>query len=439
MSGYAVTNPSNPPEAPRVVLLARVPDEDRATWATNLTLSINAFNVQLGEAGSGWTLTPEPDEYTHPMVVPVELTYEANAAPAQKYPGPALLIDMLANQGLAIAADALLAGSPAYKPAALTRGDFGRVPVKVMAAGPPRRRTSAELAGVRRPVVALLDTTVQEHPWLGPPDRDLDGDGFWVDATSMNTGMNWKPGPWLDETGTPADDDGKLDRELEPQEGHGTFSAGLIRQVAPDARVLSVPVMLASGVVYGHLVLNALGWLRDQLIRDDVICLPVGFQPVWPMDNAYLTWLGDVLGDLRERGIKVVAASGNDGRDHPFYPAAFAKAVDPPDDLMVSVGALNPNGRTRAAFSNYGDWVTAWEVGTSVVSMFPKVDGAGRSELVVGCEGEASDCRESADPDDFTGRFARWSGASFAAAIYAGTLAQQRVGAALDAVAMSTA
>jgi ferredoxin len=144
---------------------------------------------------------------------------------------------------------------------------------------------------------------------------------------------------------------------------------------------------------------------------------------------------GDELGELGQRDIVVVAAAGNDGEPYPVYPAAFAVAPQQPRTPLVSVGALNTNGRTRAEFSNYGDdlyghWVTAWEVGTSVVSTFPPVDGAARPELV--SEGEGN--RESADPDDFTGGFARWSGTSFAATIYAAKLAQHRANIALGAI-----
>jgi subtilisin family serine protease len=163
-------------------------------------------------------------------------------------------------------------------------------------------------------------------------------------------------------------------------------------------------------------VLNAIGWLdtSERVGPGDVVCVPVGFLPTMPQDARYLQWLGDALGRLGEKGVLVVAAAGNDGHGHPIFPAGFASpyAGNPPRVPLVSVGALNPNGVTRAYFSNYGDWVTEYAIGVSCVSTFPKVDATANPELVDGK-------RETADPDDFRSGFCRWSGTSFAAALFA--------------------
>ena len=263
------------------------------------------------------------------------------------------------------------------------------------------------------------------HPWLGPPDPSLGGAGFWVDAQSLG----WDPGPRVH---SPAPPDGP---ELGDNEGHGTFSAGLVRQVAPDAQVLAVRIIPDRGEVYGDHVLNALAWLAGptgpdeedspRLVEGDVVCLPAGFRPELPTDGSFLQWLADVLEPLARRGVRVVAAAGNDGRPEAVYPAAFAVSPGVPDSVrVVSVGALNPDGKTPAYFSNHGPWVSRWEIGTSVVSTFPMVDGGAAPELVAGA-GPADPAgfeRRSADPDDFTGGFARWSGTSFAAAICAARL-----------------
>jgi subtilisin family serine protease len=149
-----------------------------------------------------------------------------------------------------------------------------------------------------------------------------------------------------------------------------------------------------------------------------VICLPLGYKSE-AKDANFTKWLGEVLGDLGSDGVRVVASAGNDGTDELVYPAAFVLTNKQPPTPLVSVGALNPNGRTRAHYSNYGNGVTDWAVGTSIVSTFPLVDGAANAEL--GGEGRES---ESVDPDDFTGGFARWSGTSFAATALAGKLTQ---------------
>ena len=292
--------------------------------------------------------------------------------------------------------------SPTYHGAGSPDDGIGRAPVAVVADPPPRRPRDT-LPGGRRPVVALLDTKVERHDWLGEPGRALGGDAFWVNATA--TEPRWVPGPRLDaEPESP---------KLGVYEGHGTFCAGLIRQLAPDAQVLAVHVARDyNRDVYGDHILNALGWLHHAgLAPDDVVCVPGGFELVSGDNDEYLDLLRRVLARLTEAGIRVVAAAGNDGSSDPVYPAAFASTGVADGGGLVSVGALNTDGKTPASFSNHGTWVTQWEIGASVVSTFPTVDGA-------------------AAPG-----FARWSGTSFAAAIHAARLARKPVPPSVEAAA----
>jgi subtilisin family serine protease len=277
----------------------------------------------------------------------------------------------------------------------------------------------------RRPVIALFDTAISGHPWLD--DIDL-ADPIWLDAEDYGCNLGPRAPAREGQRGPIASS-----TELESAFGHGTFSAGLIRQIAPDALIMLFRVMHDDGTIHGDHILNALGWIRDghpsqiseeaSLDQDprpfvNVVCLPLGYTSE-SKDANYTRWLGEVLGDLGFCGVQVVASAGNDGTDEPVYPAAFALASKQPLTPLVSVGALNPNGRTRAHYSNHGDWVTDWAVGTSVVSSFPLIDGGAYAEL--SGEGRVS---ESVDPDDFTGGFSRWSGTSFAAAAFAGMFGQ---------------
>jgi serine protease len=405
---------TNPPDAVPPVVLARTTEV-----GDDPTDLLRRLNHQLEEAGSQWRLEREEDSrpLTVPVVTPFLLKWQPGARP-EPVPEPADLLPFLRGRGVDNASlDPFVFGAPAYKPNALTSGDFGRVPVHVLARQPRSRQGT----GGRRPVVALLDTGIGDHPWLGPPDPRLGGDGFWVDARELG----WNPGPRAPGRGSDRPGGGP-GGQLGAQEGHGTFSAGLIRQVAPDAQVLLMRLIHDDGTIYADHLLNALGWLHEQVAGEhplpmDVVCLPMDFTPVLPGDAKVLSWLGTVLGALGHLGVLVVAAAGNDGRDHPTYPAAFASADAPPETPLISVGALNPNGTSRAYYSNFGDWVTDWAVGTSVVSCFPAVDGGANPEL--GPVDREQPPGESVDPDDFTGGFARWSGTSFAAAVIAGRLA----------------
>jgi Subtilase family len=390
---------------------------------------LKTVNGHLHEVG--WVLRREslPGEATEPVVTPLLLAPidPLNVDPVSTPQTPQAALRALAGdvEVQNFLAELVLDGFPAHRGgSALTRGDFNRVPVAVLTASPPVRQERDELPERHRPVIALFDTAISPHPWL---DADP-ADPIWLDAEDYGC----KLGPRAPARGEPR---GPVSSsELESDFGHGTFSAGLIRQIAPDTLVLLVRVMHDDGTIDGDHLLNALGWVRDEHDRAmtsevdqpetqapghyvDVICLPLGYE-FESKDQKFVRLLGDILGELGERDIRVVAAAGNEGTDRPTYPAAFALAKNPPSTPLVSVGALNPNGRTRAHYSNYGGWVTDWAVGTSVVSTFPLVEGVANAEF--GGEGNW----ESVDPDDFTGGFSRWSGTSFAATAFAGMLGQ---------------
>ena len=53
--------------------------------------------------------------------------------------------------------------------------------------------------------------------------------------------------------------------ELGPALGHGTFIAGIVRQVAPDARVLAIRVMHSDDIVYEGDLLCALTMLVSRI------------------------------------------------------------------------------------------------------------------------------------------------------------------------------
>jgi subtilisin family serine protease len=115
-----------------------------------------------------------------------------------------------------------------------------------------------------------------------------------------------------------------------------------------------------------------------------------------------------------------------------MFPAAFAPwsdkkgTVKPSKNVVpiVSVGALNPNG-TDALFSNTGPWVRTYATGASVVSTIPAFQGGWEPMVRTSAFGRV---RETEDPDDYTGRFAIWSGTSFAAPLFAGRVAAALVG-----------
>jgi hypothetical protein len=224
-------------------------------------------------------------------------------------------------------------------------------------------------AGMRRPVVALLDCGVHDHPWLPRTDP---ADPFLLDAEDPALADPWRPPPLTAATS-----------------GHATFIAGIIRATAPSTRVLSVRVMDDRGAVHESTAVAALEWLlryrRDNPV--DVVCMAFGRDPGTDDDRISLAELEKAVRDLVTDGATVVASAGNDHAKQPVYPAGFHG--------VVAVGA--GIGEYHARFSNWGGWVDRYREGIDIHGILP--------------------------PD----RYARWSGTSFSVAHYAGDLARPQV------------
>lgn len=227
-------------------------------------------------------------------------------------------------------------------------------------------------AGLRRPVVALLDTGVEieKGDWLDFPTPE--DDPFLIRAETLPTPFEVTP---------PADGGGR-------DAGHATFIAGLIRMAAPSARVLSVRVMSADGRVLESTVVSALRWLASYVSPAspvDVVCLPFGREP---SDTDPFDEVTKALQPFADAGIPVVASAGNDHVETP----AVLPASSP---LVTAVGA--GFGKYHATFSNHGEWVGRYRDGVDVLGPMPG------------------------------GRWVKWSGTSFAAATFAGDLARPQV------------
>jgi subtilisin family serine protease len=294
---------------------------------------------------------------------------------------------------------------------------------------PPHRRADSELNS-RRPVVAVLDTGVGDHPWL-PADivrRDISVLGVPIGSHD----------PVTDPEVTGVIDD-PFEGVLDSDSGHGTFIAGLIRQACPDADILAIRVMPSDGVVAESELLNTLKLLaiRQQLAQAsgdtgaliDVVSLSLGYYHEQPDDLTFDSQLLHPLQALSRAGVVVVVSAGNDSTARPMFPAAFTpypggrfSSFDADYVPLLSVGALNPNG-TVALFSNGGPWVRCHRPGAGLVSTFPVTfDASGEPSYRVHVA--ADGWRETVDPDNYASGFGTWSGTSFAAPVLAGELAQ---------------
>jgi hypothetical protein len=326
----------------------------------------------------------------------------------------------------------------------LFSGGEARTPVAVVL-DPPARLLDAECESRygRRPVIAVLDTGVRAHPWL---DVAANGDGYTMPANGFvatddkiqaairkesrqAAKYGDQPRQVIEDAWDNPIADNPLIGELNSALGHCTFIAGIVRQAAPDARVLAVRVMHSDDICYESDIICGLHRLArrialakpgDLAAQVDVVSLSFGYFSESRPSRVATSGLGRAIEALLSLGVVVVAAAGNYASCRRFYPAALALEPVPADQVpVISVGALNPIG-TKAMFSNDGRWVTAWAPGACVVSTYPTdVDASRTPELRVPVSrnppGVAPPVREALDPNDYSAGFAIWSGTSFSA------------------------
>lgn len=288
-------------------------------------------------------------------------------------------------------------------------GRGGRMPVH-LAVSKPRPGRGRD----RRPVVALPDTGIGEHPWF-------DGD------PSVQVGASFEGVPIggaNEDLGTGVSDD--LVGALGALAGHGTFLAGIVRQRCPEAAILSIPVMSRDGMavesaVHTALVLLLLRHVNGMINNQpdaviDVLSVSMGYYPDQSDDPGEEHRFRILFQRFCDWHVIVCAGSGNDATRRPFYPAAFADTEDPdPTHVpvpLLAVGALNPGCRTTALFSNVGSWVRYLRCGAAVVSTVPTTFRGGAQASQVGV-GIVAGGRSTIDPQDYGSGFGVWSGTSF--------------------------
>ncbi len=229
-------------------------------------------------------------------------------------------------------------------------------------------------------VVAVLDTGIDlDHPWL--ESRIAPGGYDYVDDDAT-------PGEVSD--GLDQDGAGGVDDAY----GHGSFVAGVVALVAPDARILPQRVLDSEGQGDVFTVAEA---VFDATARGaDVINMSFGM-----VDKVESKVLKEAFKAAQKKGVVVVAAAGNDGSGAEHYPAAV--------DGVVSVAALDADAVRLAPFSAHGKWVDLAAPGVDIISTVPCGYGtwtgtsmaapfvAGAAALTVGAGGTSKQDKASED------------------------------------------
>lgn len=157
--------------------------------------------------------------------------------------------------------------------------------------------------------------------------------------------------------------------------GHGTFIAGLITRLAPDAKLMPVKILDSDGHGNEWALIEGLHFALDHGAK--VINVSLSEIDYSPMVQDAITWAWNA-------GAVIVASAGNQNSEQPQFPAAYTN--------VISVAGVGGDG-TKAPFSNFGATVDVSAPAVDLISAF------------------------------WDGRYVEWSGTSFAAALVSGEAA----------------
>lgn len=189
--------------------------------------------------------------------------------------------------------------------------------------------------------------------------------------------------------------------------GHGTFVAGIVTQVVPNARVVVIKALATDGAGTDDQLAEAIDRAADVFAATGgrgVLNLSLGGNTV---DDRLPVQVAAALDDLPPE-VLVVAAAGNCFDTRPLLPAA--------DKRVIAVGAVDAD-LNPTTWSNHGPWVDFSTTGEGLISTF-----------VPGKEtpGNGSDDPFDESPDEFPDDdpYATWIGTSFATPQVAAWLAR---------------
>ncbi len=141
---------------------------------------------------------------------------------------------------------------------------------------------------------------------------------------------------------------------LPPAFGHGTMVAGLLRLVAPNAKLMPIKAFNAQGQAHIFDIVRAIHFAVDQ--GADVINMSFSTpNPSAELENA--------IAYAQSQGVICLAAAGNTGERMLAYPAAFSGVLGVA--AVDGVDLLSP-------FSNYGTGVAVLAApGAGIISTYP--------------------------------------------------------------------
>jgi hypothetical protein len=240
----------------------------------------------------------------------------------------------------------------------------------------------------------------QVYPTAGPYPAVCRDGGARVRIFQADTGLVAGAAatfPWL--AGVHGDPDPRESNgTIRPYGGHGTFVAGVLRCMAPQAQVHVANIFDTAGSALESEVamrLHAAFGFGFEIVHITASCLTRKNVPPLALE----AWL-ELLRPYK--GVICVAEAGNNYTKRPAWPGAFPH--------VLAVGALATDWHHRADFSNYGGWVDVYAPGEKLINAI----GSGTYTCQI--PPNVGEVRT------FSG-LAQWSGTSFSAPIVTGLIA----------------
>ena len=240
------------------------------------------------------------------------------------------------------------------------------------------------------------------YPTAGPYPAICRDGGARVRIFQADTGLVADAAetfPWL--AGVQGDPDPREPNgTILPYGGHGTFVAGVLRCIAPDAQVHVANIFDIAGSAResdAAMRLKAAFGFGFEILHITASCLTRKNIPPLALE-AFLELLRPY------KGAVCVAEAGNNYTRRPAWPGAFRD--------VLSVGALAADWRHRADFSNHGGWVDVYAPGENLINAIGTGTYTYQIPPIPPGTGQAT----------FSG-LAQWSGTSFSAPIVTGLIA----------------
>lgn len=220
-----------------------------------------------------------------------------------------------------------------------------------------------------------------------------------IDATHPDLAGRLAPGgrDFVDDDADPSEVANQRDDNanglVDEAYGHGTYVAGIVALVAPEAKILPVRILDSDGTTSAWKIMR--GVRHADVSGARIANLSLGGLNLGEL-------VEEELKQTFEDGMILVAAAGNENTSDQRYPAA--------NPGVLGVTAINGTTGAKASFSNHGSWIDVAAPGVEVISTYPGARWArwggtsASAPVVAGTAALVAQAMPGADTDDIVGR-----------------------------------